>query len=159
MRSCRDGVVVAGLFVIAGFAVGILWARRALVVATVVGSSMEPTFRSGDRVLVHRRKLSNVRRGDVVVLMPPPEEVIRLPSASRWNIKRVVALPGDPVPDAVARIVGVSLVPRGALVVYGDNPTSADSRQRGFFTAERLLGVVVKTMPALNSSTSGDDHP
>jgi signal peptidase I len=156
MGSYGHAVVVANLLVIAGLATGIVWARRTLVLATVEGSSMEPTLRTGDRVLVRRRRLVDVRHGDLVVLMPPPEQVIRLQPARRWNVKRVVALPGDPVPSLVAHIEGVSRVPRDALVVYGDSPTSADSRQRGFFSADRLLGVVVRKVTVRNSPASGD---
>jgi len=147
-----DGVAIAGLIVVAALAGSVAWARQMLVLATVEGSSMEPSLRTGDRVLIRRRGLAAVRRGDLVVLMPPPEQVIREQPANRWNIKRVVALPGDPVPAAVAHLEGVRRVPRDALVVYGDSPTSADSRHRGFFAADRLLGVVVKKLPARNSS-------
>ncbi|MCG5221012.1 signal peptidase I [Streptosporangium sp. KLBMP 9127] len=148
MRIRGHRVLVAGALAAAGLAAGIVWARRTLVLATVEGSSMEPTLRAGDRVLVRKRGLADVRHGDLVVLMPPPEQVIRRRPAPRWNIKRVVALPGDPVPAAVAHIEGVSRVPHDALVVYGDSPASADSRQRGFFASDRLLGVVVRQLPA-----------
>ena len=152
----RNDIATACLLIIVAFAGSIAWARRALVLATVEGSSMEPSLRTGDRVLVRRRGLTAVRRGDLVVLMPPPERLIRLQPGNRWNIKRVVALPGDPVPAAVTCIEGVHRVPRDALVVYGDSPTSVDSRHRGFFTADRLLGVVVRKLPARSSLSPGD---
>jgi signal peptidase I len=143
------GLVVA---VVAGVA---LWARRRLVVVTVEGSSMEPGLSAGDRVLVHRRRLARVRRGDIVVLEPPsPDSVVRIRAASSvsgnhlWNIKRVVALPGDAVPVAVRNVGDVRRVPPDALVVFGDSTTSTDSRQRGFYFAADLLGVVVRRMSA-----------
>lgn len=145
-------VVGAVLVVVAVGAGAALWARRRLVLVTVDGSSMEPSLNPGDRVLIHRRGLARVRRGDVVVLEPPlpPDGVPytavgpRALDSRRWNIKRAVALPGDPVPPAVRNAVDVHRVPPGALVVVGDSPTSIDSRHRGFFSATDLLGVVVR---------------
>lgn len=148
--SAATVVVGAGL-VGASIAGAALWARRRLVLVTVDGSSMEPTLSPGDRVLVHRRGLARVRRGDIVVLEPPLSAgVSRFGAAPtalddrRWNIKRAVALPGDPVPPTVRNVDGAQRVPPGALVVFGDNVTSVDSRQRGFYSATDLLGVVIR---------------
>lgn len=130
-----------------------LWARRRLVLVTVTGSSMEPTLVAGDRVLVHRRGLARIRRGQLVVLEPPlpdgfhpVDRAAAIRNRHRWNIKRVVALPGDPVPPEVTNVAGAGQVPQGALVVFGDSATSTDSRQRGFYFATDLLGVVVHRM-------------
>ncbi|WP_262401735.1 S26 family signal peptidase, partial [Actinomadura sp. CNU-125] len=64
--------------------------------------------------------------------------------------RRAAALPGDPVPGTVAAAAGVragSPVPAGRLVVLGDNAAASfDSRDCGYFDADRLLGVVVRTM-------------
>jgi signal peptidase I len=128
-----------------------LWMRRRLVLVTVRGSSMEPTLFPGDRVLVHRRGLARVRRGQVVVLEPPlPGGRHRTGTAAAsldhrlWNIKRVVALPGDPIPAGVPNVGNAERVPPDALVVLGDSASSTDSRQRGFYFATDLLGVVVR---------------
>ncbi|MEV5824728.1 S26 family signal peptidase [Spirillospora sp. NPDC052242] len=124
------------------------WARGRLVVVTVGGTSMTPTLHDGDRVLVRRRPLHRVRRGDVVVLEPPPDGT-RLPGppgpdGRNWNVKRVAALPGDPLPPGVPGPDGT--VPAGALAVLGDNPDSVDSRHRGPYPGDRLLGVVVRRL-------------
>ncbi|MFG6198145.1 signal peptidase I [Nonomuraea sp. JJY05] len=137
-------LISMGLFAgVLAAAAGALVARRRYVVVTVEGMSMAPTLHDGDRVLVRRRRIGEVARGDVVVLEPPSEPRVDV-DGTRWNIKRAVALPGDPVPpdvdDAGER------VPAGALVVYGDNPHSVDSRQRGFFPADRLLGVALRRL-------------
>jgi signal peptidase I len=144
-------VVGAALVIVVSVAGAARWARRRLVLVTVDGSSMEPALYPGDRVLVRRRGLARVRRGDIVVLEPPvPPGVTRVAVAPRaldsrrWNIKRAAALPGDPVPPAAHDAAGVDRVPPGALVVFGDHATSIDSRQRGFFSANDLLGVVVR---------------
>jgi len=143
-------LTVLGLAALAGLVWVLLWMKRHLVVVTVVGISMEPTLRSGDRVLVRRCGLERVKRGDMVVLEPPTDSPAMPGSFAlderRWNIKRAVALPGDLVPDGIGAVGDVAVVPPGALVVLGDNARSVDSRQRGFFTADLLLGVVVRTM-------------
>ncbi|MFV2209049.1 S26 family signal peptidase [Actinomadura sp. LOL_016] len=129
------------------------WARRSLVVVTVSGTSMTPALRDGDRVLVRRRALHRVRRGDVVVLEPPLDGPY-LPgppgSGGRfWNVKRVAALPGDPLPPDVPG--GDGTVPAGTLAVLGDDPGSVDSRMRGVFPGDRLLGVVVRRMTVMGT--------
>jgi signal peptidase I len=153
-------VLAAGLGAVA-LIVGIgLWARGRLVLVTVVGSSMEPTLFPSDRVLVHRRGLARVRRGQLVVLGPPSPDGIRCVDAAGasldrhlWNIKRAVALPGDPVPPGVTKVGDAECVPQGALVVLGDNASSTDSRQRGFYFADDLLGVVVRRMSTVPART------
>ncbi|MET8333643.1 signal peptidase I [Streptosporangium canum] len=146
--------LLAGVLVLVA---GAFWARRRYVVVTVDGMSMAPTLTDGDRVLVRRRRIDQVGQGDVVVLEPPSDPAGRYapgpPGADGrlWNIKRVAALPGDPVPPGIAAGDGVDRVPSGTVVVLGDNPDSVDSRQRGFFPADRLLGVALRRLggPAL----------
>ncbi|WP_175411070.1 S26 family signal peptidase [Streptomyces sp. TRM64462] len=113
--------------------------RRRFAYVTVLGPSMEPRFRHGDRVLVHR--LRRPRIGQVVVAERPDRPAFwALPPVAgaagsqevggrRWLIKRVTArLPG----------------PRGLLVLIGDNhANSMDSVQLGGFPPDRVLGVVV----------------
>ncbi len=132
----------------------LLWFRSWLVVVDVDGSSMEPTFHTGDRVLVRRTSLARVGRGDVVVVERPdgPGVWRRSPAGRRvagqpWMIKRAAALPGQPVPAEVIGVVTETTVPEGHLVLLGDNIASSyDSRSCGFFPSTRLLGVVVRRM-------------
>ena len=92
----------------------------------VVGSSMEPTLRGGDRVLVdlwtYRQRPP--RRGEVVVVRPDP--------ASSALVKRVTRIvPGPPGHDA-------------SLWLVGDNARdSLDSRQLGAIERDRIVGRVV----------------
>lgn len=105
--------------------------RRRIVVVTITGDSMRPTYRPGDRVFVRRSDPRDLKRGQVVVLERPF-------ASGDWIIKRVAALPGDMVPAG-------NVVPPGKLVVLGDNPAaSVDSRQFGYCPADRLLGVVIR---------------
>lgn len=134
---------VAGIGALAGAAGAALWVRRHLVLVTVEGISMTPTLQPGDRVLIRRRQLAKVRRGDIVVL-EPPVKLTHPDGSSRWNIKRVVALPGDPVSASDLPPGNPDVVPDGKLVVHGDGRISSDSRQWGFYAADDLLGVVVR---------------
>lgn len=143
-------IVVAG--VLASAATLLVWARRRLLVVSVVGRSMEPTLRSGDRVLARRVPLARVRRGDVVVLAAPAQMADDSQPPSQESpgllIKRAFAVPGDPVPvERVPILRGQSAaeVPAGHLVALGDNPPwSYDSREIGYFREESVLGVVVR---------------
>jgi signal peptidase I len=123
--------------------------RRTLVVVTVNGESMEPTFRHGERVLVRRAGIDSVRPGQVVVVAPGRPQ--RLPhDYPLWMIKRLRAIPGDPVPCDEVPILGAEpepTVPAARMVVLGDNPSGSDSRQLGYFYTANLLGVVVRRLP------------
>ncbi|MFB7232240.1 MULTISPECIES: signal peptidase I [Streptomyces] len=167
---------------------GAVWARRSLVVVSVQGTSMEPAVVDGDRVLVRRRRLRRVKVGDIVVLEPPPDGPYRSaaeagPDGRVWNVKRVAALPGDPLPPGVPAEPGTGTKPGrhtepgtyaelgkhtepgtdaepgkqtesgggrvgpGTFAVLGDNlADSIDSRHRGPYPAEQLMGVVVRRL-------------
>ncbi|WP_375042600.1 S26 family signal peptidase [Actinomadura sp. NTSP31] len=157
MSNTRGRLLGGAGLVAAGALVAVGWARSRLVVVTVDGTSMLPTLRDGDRVLARRRPLDRVRRGDVVVLEPPSDgPYLPGPAGSDgpvWNVKRVAALPGDPVPPGITGEGGT--VPDGSLVVLGDNPDSVDSRQRGPYPADRLLGVVVRRLGITPAPSQG----
>lgn len=153
-------VVVAAIVV--AIMVGIVWTRRRYLLVHVTGRSMEPTLAGGQRVFARRVRLDRVRAGDVVVLAPPPGS----PTGDGLLIKRVFALPGDPLPRGRVpklRAVPGEYVPAGSLVVLGDNPPlSIDSRQLGLFPADRLLGVLVRRTsppPALPGVQDRPDAP
>jgi signal peptidase I len=147
--------------------------RRGFAMVVVSGVSMLPTFRPGDRVLVRRSGPKGVEVGCVVVLRSPASEPGQWmpagqsvaagqlagarsarhaagpgPLAGSWVIKRVAALPGDPVPDLMrSATADVPVVPGGQLLVCADNDSGTDSRQWGFIPVDRVLGPVVRTVP------------
>ena len=145
----------------AGVAAAVLGAglvRRRLAVVEVTGRSMEPVLSAGDRVLVRRARLSELRPGLVVVVEMPrldsdgPElPPGRRPGQRDWMIKRVAALPGDPLPAGMP-FPGPGpdhhgLVPPGMFAVLGDNAMwSYDSRMIGCLPAERLLGIMIRPL-------------
>jgi signal peptidase I len=72
-------------------------------------------------------------------------------------LKRIVAIPGDLVPDEVLAQVGASpgaVVPPGRLVVRGDGAESQDSRHWGYLPADRVLGIGVRriSLPAVTEA-------
>lgn len=134
-------VLLAAVVVAAGGFLLVL--RSRLLVVTVHGVSMEPTYSAGDRLLVRRSRLARVRAGQVVVVRvagAAPGD----PTGGRM-VKRAVALPGDPVPPRIP--VSDAVVPVGRLVVLGDNlARSNDSRRLGYIPADALIGVVLRPM-------------
>ncbi|MFJ3495526.1 S26 family signal peptidase [Streptomyces sp. NPDC086091] len=137
---------LAGL---AGVALAVL--RRRLVSVTVVGHSMLPAYRPGDRVLILRGTVPE--RGGVVVVEQPSTErrawdlppaglgSARRPVTEReWLVKRVAATPGDTWSTEAGL---TERVPPGHLLLLGDNAAvSFDSRQMGPFPVDRVLGAV-----------------
>lgn len=153
----RAGVAAAAVTLLGTAALTAIWLRRRFVAVTVSGSSMTPTFQSGDRILVRRVALSEIRGGQVVVLAAPrgpaPPDVQRAgPSLAErgWIIKRVAAVQGEPVPAELAaqlRAAPGAAVPAGRLLVLGDNlNASLDSRALGYISGEDLLGVAVRRL-------------
>jgi signal peptidase I len=112
--------------------------RRTMVLVTVRGGSMRPTYEDGD-VLVGLRWIPP-RRGRVVVFTPP---VGADPSDPPYRVKRVVAVAGDPAPTWVPGVGAGTVVPAGKLAVRGDAPGSEDSRQYGLVPASSLRATVI----------------
>jgi signal peptidase I len=116
----RRGLVLA-LTAVAAWTV---WRRPFRVV--VEGESMTPTLRPGDQLLCVRRR--RVRRGDVVLVRPATHGF--------EMVKRVTALPGDPVGE---RVLGAD-----EYLVEGDDPTrSTDGRAFGPVARGDIAGVVL----------------
>jgi len=109
----------------------------------VHGTSMEPTFESGRRLLMSNAfwLVGDIRKDDIVV--------VKVPDTTDILIKRVKGLPGDvvdfkDVPHSWKLGDGEYKVPEGTLYVVGDNrPVSQDSRDYGPFEPTDILGKVV----------------
>ncbi|GAA2026039.1 S26 family signal peptidase [Catenulispora yoronensis] len=144
------GWVAAGLAAAAAF--GLVVMRRRYTVITVSGSSMNPTYADGDRLLVRRASARRISREQVVVFRMPPGH---RQEGLRWLVKRAAAVPGDPVPADMHAVEGLgALVPPGRLLVRGDNPRSLDSRHFGYVPAGDVLGVAVRPL-AVRPLTGG----
>ena len=129
-------VAVAAAGALAGAVATLLLLRRSFELVDVQGSSMEPTLRDGDRVLVRRTTVFH--RGDVVVF--PVPDGPRTSQDPPWLVKRVSGVAGDPASD------GCPAVPPGHLAVLGDNPRSLDSRTFGTVPSRTALGVALCRM-------------
>jgi len=132
---------------------------RRMVVVVVRGASMEPTYHDNDSVLVRRTPV--VAIGQVVVVEKPTigadwrTPLIQatdsgVPAGREWLIKRVAAVPGDPVPAGMNPALAAMpepVVPAGKLVLLGDNQdASFDSRIAGYFPTDRILGTVLRRL-------------
>ncbi|MGL5857958.1 MAG: S26 family signal peptidase [Angustibacter sp.] len=144
---------------LAALGAGVAALRRRWTVVCVVGGSMLPALREGDVLLARRRRPHGARVGDIVVFEPPSTDgrpsgpPAHGPGGRRtWMVKRVAALPGEPVPDGVA---GSGLVPARSLVVLGDNG-GLDSRLFGFLPDEHVLAVVLR--PLTRARLPGPDY-
>ena len=114
--------------------------RSWLLLVTVRGNSMTPTYEDGDRLLVWTWRHSKYLAGEVIVFRTPYHI-----GELTYLVKRVVACAGGPVPPEVAHRVGGSgrEIPAGALVVRGDNPASLDSRHFGYVCTTAVVGRVL----------------
>ena len=134
------------------FAVNLVTAR-----IRVEGSSMEPTMRDGELVVVYRLayRWQAPTRGDIIVFRFPLDP-------QRRFIKRVVGLPGEtlsvhdgrvwingtpldePYIAAPPRYAGDWQVPEGELFVLGDNRNnSSDSQNWGPLPLRDVIGKAV----------------
>lgn len=140
------------VLVVAALAV---FVRLTWTVVRVSGSSMQPTLRDGDRLLARRRRAGHpLNRGDLVVLHRPTGPTAlpagahavagETPHHDHRNllIKRVAALPGDPVP---AGVPGGRTVPAGHVVVLSDND-GLDSRLFGPVPRANITAVVTRSL-------------
>ncbi|WP_189163434.1 S26 family signal peptidase [Sphaerisporangium melleum] len=152
--------------------------RRRFFRVTVIGNSMRPTYTPGDRLLARRSDLNNLERGQAVVIKQPIGPSPRAadhgvgPFAIRWGnrrlarssqpnvprsrmghlaVKRVVALPGDPLPQEIQKAFSHTLperIPRGRFAVLGDNSEgSVDSRVYGLVPEDAVRGVIIRRLP------------
>jgi signal peptidase I len=143
--------------------------RHNFIVVTVRGTSMAPRLRPGDRVLVRRNASNSLRAGSVVVFRTPNprtawdsfKENEDCLSKTQWSIKRLVALPGDPVPEDIRSLThDTSHVPPGMYVVIGDNyDRSTDSRHWGFLPRSQILGSAIHYFPRPGAPTSIVNEP
>lgn len=131
----------------------------------VKGTSMEPTFESGDYIITSKitYKFKRIERGDVIVFKSPKNPNIEY-------IKRIIGLPGDKIEirnnevyvnDSILPETYISaktkvwdigfikegqpiIVPQNYVFVMGDNrPRSSDSREFGPIPIDSIVRVVI----------------
>jgi signal peptidase I len=115
--------------------------RRTYSIIRVDGDSMNPTLVDGDRVLARKVPSSSLRRGLVAVVVNP------LPVGERFLIKRIAALPGDPVPPMQPTVMTEDRVPGGQAILLGDNAdASLDSRDLGYFPVSDIHAISIRKL-------------
>ncbi len=151
---------LAGLFLFVFlFAVSLLTAVNETLLFTVKveGSSMSPTLKSGNVVLVSRT--ADVQRGSVVVIQtedggPIIKRVIALPGETVWSVRGKVylmtasgniTLSEDYISTEYTGWADIvrTQVPQGCVFLMGDNrAVSYDSRSFGPLRMADIMGVV-----------------
>jgi signal peptidase I len=122
----------------------------------VQGQSMEPNLHTSQRLVVEKLtyRLHGPRRGDVVVLRPPPEagpdllikRVIGLPGEQIEIRQGTVYIDGDPIQEPYiarpgGRDLALQVVPPLHVFVMGDNRGfSNDSRSFGPIHIDDIIG-------------------
>lgn len=139
-----------------GVSIGLFISNVVLARAEVIGSSMEPTYYTGDSVLVCR--LSEPKRGDKVVVTEKDGKNV---------IKRVIGMPGDVIQIVDSKVyidgsyyeedyIDTDAYYKGGIAsdplvlkdneyfIMGDNrEVSKDSRVIGPVTRNMFVGVVI----------------
>ena len=118
----------------------------------VKGESMEPTFLSGQRLLITRAywMVGGIKRNDIIVL--------KKPDTGETIIKRVYAMPGETVdfynvPENWNLAKGEYKVPKDTYFVLGDNrPVSEDSRIFGPIGEKFVMGKVIRAEMGVGSA-------
>jgi signal peptidase I len=139
-------------------AIGVFLLSRATVQSfVVVGSSMEPSFEDGQRLLVNKvvYRLREPQIGEVIVFHPPTGKRVDF-------IKRIIALPGDTIEikegavyvnnqaidepyikAAPSYAMTSEEIPEGEYFVLGDNRNNSnDSHSWGTLPQENIIGKV-----------------
>ncbi|MGH9092200.1 MAG: signal peptidase I [Acidimicrobiales bacterium] len=155
-----------GVLLVVAVVLAVLLRAFVVQVFYVPSTSMLPTLRPGDRILVDKLSyhLHAVGRGDVIVFRRPPAEHCGGPVVPDL-VKRVIGLPGDhissrgnavlidgrPIPQpwlppgtVLGRAIEPTVVEPNHYYVLGDNRArSCDSRYWGQVPRSLVVGKVV----------------
>ncbi|MGW4967041.1 S26 family signal peptidase [Nonomuraea sp. NPDC004186] len=139
---------------IAALALSIVRLRATYSVIRVDGNSMAPTLIDGDRLLARRVAPAALRSGHIAVVLSP------LPMGGPFLIKRIAALPGDPVPQPVRPFVPDARVPDGQLILIGDNTdASFDSREHGYFPIADIRAITIRKLTSARDPSRTESEP
>jgi signal peptidase I len=158
VKPKQDSLLEVAVVVLLALVLALLLKTYVAEAYMIRGSSMEPTFRDGQRVMV-QKAFFEVERGDVIIFASKDDPRKDL-------IKRVIALPGESVEviDGHPYVddkrfhesyitefdkhrgqrYGPRLIPNNQFFVLGDNrPESQDSRTFGAVESSLIKGKVI----------------
>lgn len=151
--------------ILKGFSIGLIFGMLIFFVLYLVGTvhvtvdntSMLPTYGPGDKLLILKKELTEIRSGDVIMLKAPDK-------SAHYYLKRVVGVEGDTIEIVQGKLYvnGVysetnnnfgemtteeyyNLVKRDSFFVLSDNRplnTAKDSRQFGTIEKKDIIGKV-----------------
>jgi len=162
-------LIEAGVVVVAALVVAVLLRLFVVQVFYVPSTSMQPTLKPGDRIVVDKLSfdLHSIATGDIIVFKRPPTEHCGGPPVPDL-VKRVIGLPGErissrgntvlingkvlpepwlPKDTPLGPPIPPTLVPANSYYVLGDNRAdSCDSRYWGPVKRSLIVGKVVAIM-------------
>jgi signal peptidase I len=142
MKALAREIAITAILALAAF----FFLRATIDTVIVIGISMEPSFHSGQRLLLNKisYRLHEPERGDVIVFQP-------IDHGQGDFIKRIIALPGDTVEvqEESIYINGVEVrepyiqspprytverqkIPTGHYFVLGDNRNNSNDSHNGW---------------------------
>ena len=125
--------------------------------SVVVGSSMEPNFEPGQRLIVNKAvyKLHEPERGDVIIFHPPNnyrvdyiKRIIALPSDTVEIKLETVYVNGSPLPEPYIEVppsytLDQYEVPENHYFVLGDNRNNSNDSHNGWVLPQQnIIGKV-----------------
>lgn len=127
--------------------------RKSIFIVKVNGDSMQPTFKSGQRLIFFKPIFFDYHYSDVI-LIDVKKWQANISSTSHikypYVIKRIIAKQGDKVLDTTnnhLEYVRLFIVPFRHYYVLGDNHHhSLDSRQLGSVPRNSIVGKFVKVL-------------
>jgi signal peptidase I len=170
-RRRRRWLFELGAIVVVAVVLAVLLRVFVVQVYYVPSTSMLPTLRPGDRIMVDKLSfhLHPVARGDIVVFSRPPREhqacggsvvpdlvkrVIGLPGQTISSRGNQVLIDGKPIPQPwlpkgtqLGRPIPRTVIPANDYYVLGDHrDTSCDSRYWGVVPRSTIVGEVVAVL-------------
>ncbi len=170
-RRRRRWLFELGAVVVVAVVLAVVLRAFVVQVYYVPSTSMLPTLRPGDRIVVDKLSfdLHPIVRGDIIVFSRPPREhqacggaivpdlvkrVIGLPGQTISSRGNQVLIDGKPIPQPwlppgtqLGRPIPTTVIPPNDYYVLGDHrDTSCDSRYWGFVSKSTIVGEVVAVL-------------
>jgi len=138
-KTIMSQIIFFGFILLVSFSAICLLFRSRFALFNIRSTSMEPTIKMGEKVLIIRRfAKAGFNKGQIVAFRLPPDE--------KNIIKRIVAVEGETfvTPPYTGEEKGDSwIIPPGHVFLMGDQFGGADSRVWGPIPNSHIFGVVL----------------